>query len=56
MGDSAELKLPMVRLNWCRRRAGKVHLPRDDARGSLARREGTPVGQTTRNRGGGYAG
>jgi hypothetical protein len=39
-GDSGEPKFPLVRRNWCRRGAGKGHLPRDDARGSLARHEG----------------
>jgi hypothetical protein len=39
-------KLPTVRQNRCRRRSGEGYLPRDGAWGSMARREGTPVGRT----------
>jgi hypothetical protein len=52
-GDSGDPKLPTMRPNWCRRRVGEGYLPRDGAWGSLAWREGTPVGWATRNRGGG---
>lgn len=39
-GHTDESNMPTVRRNRCRRRSTKGYLPRDDARSSLARREG----------------
>ena len=50
--DSDEPNFSTVKQNWRKRGAGKGHFPKDDAWGSLARREGALDGRTTRNRGG----
>jgi hypothetical protein len=43
----------MIKRNWRKMGAGKGHLPRDDAWGSLARCEEAPAGRTSKNHGGG---